>query len=303
MEKMKKISCCINTYKRPELLKKLLISLINQKLDDDITFEIIVVDNDPIKLGESVVKEILRSTNFQIRYFTQPEKNIALTRNVAVHQAKYEYICFIDDDEYADPLWMSNLINCLLKYNADAVFGSVLPYFSEETPSWIKEIQFFYKLSAPTGEFPKFVRTSNCIAKTNILKSIDGPFDLNYGLTGGSDTHLFTTLLQKGVKYVSCTEAIVYDFVPPDRANLKWLIQRSFRTGNSYTRRVIEFAKNKFTIRTKLFLRAILFLFISLFLMILNLPSRKKFINWTLKLMGNIGHLMAIFNFHYVEYK
>lgn len=298
-----KCSVCINTYKRPDLLKKLLISLINQKLEDDNTFEIIVVDNDPLKLGELVVKEILSNTNFQIRYFTQPEKNIALTRNVAVHQAKYEYICFIDDDEYADPHWLTKLINCLVKYNADAVFGSVLPYFNEETPNWIKEIQFFYKSSASTGEFPKFVRTSNCIVKTNILKSIDGPFDLNYGLTGGSDTHLFTTLLQKRVKYVACKEAIVYDFIPPERANLKWLIQRSFRTGNSYTRRVIEFAQHKFAIKVKLFFRAIVFLSISFFFMILNLHSRKRFINWSLKFTSNLGHLMAIFNHHYVEYK
>lgn len=300
---MKKISCCINTYKRPELLKKLLISLINQKLDDDITFEIIVVDNDPLKQGEYVVNEMLNDTNVEIRYYTQPEKNIALTRNVAVHNAKYEYICFIDDDEYADPLWLSKLINCLIKYQADGVFGSVIPYFNEGTSDWIKGIEFFYKPSESTGEFPKFTRTSNCLIKTKIIKSIDGPFDLNYGLTGGSDTHLFTTLLQKGVKYVSCKEAIVYDFIPPERANVKWLIQRSFRTGNSYTRRVIEFSKNKFAIKVKLFFRAIVFISISLFFMIPNLPSRKRFINWTLKLIGNIGHLMAIFNFHYVEYK
>jgi len=298
-----KCSVCINTYKRPELLKKLLISLINQKLDDDITFEIIVVDNDPLKQGELVVKEILSNNNFQIGYFTQPEKNIALTRNIAVHHAKYEYICFIDDDEYADPLWLSKLINCLIKYQADAVFGSVIPYFNEETPNWLKEIEFFYRPDESTGEFPKFTRTGNCLIKTKIIRSIDGPFDLNYGLTGGSDTHLFTTLLQNGAKYVACKEAIVYDFVSSERANIKWLIRRSFRTGNSYTRRAIEFAKNKFTIRTKLFLRAILFLFISLIFMILNLPSRKRFINWTLKLIGNIGHLMAVFNFHYVEYK
>lgn len=300
---MKNISCCVNTYKRPELLKKLLISLINQKLEDDINFEIIVVDNDPLKQGEPVVKEILSNNDFQIRYFTQPEKNIALTRNVAVHYAKYKNICFIDDDEYADPLWMSSLVNCSIKYQADAVFGSVIPYFSEATPNWLKEVELFQKHIGVTGEIAKFTQTANCLIKTGTIRSIEEPFDLNYGLTGGSDTHLFKSLLAQNAKYVYCKEAIVYDFIPPERANVKWLLHRSFRTGNSYTRRVIEFAENKFTTRIKLLLRAMLFSLISLLFMIINLPSKKRFIKWTLKLTGNLGHLTAIFNIHYVEYK
>ncbi len=190
-------SICINTYKRPFLLKKLLDSINDQVVDGDIQIEIIVVDNDPEKQAESIVTQTANYLKYPICYFTQPIKNISLTRNVAVKHATGEFILFIDDDGYADKLWVKNMLNCSMKYNADAVFGRVIPYFDEETPEWIKKGGFFERDCPPTGQSPEFTRTGNCLIKADLLKSVDGPFDPEYGLTGGSDTHLFTSLLKK----------------------------------------------------------------------------------------------------------
>lgn len=300
---MKRISCCINTYKRPELLKKLLISLINQKLDDDITFEIIVVDNDPLKQGESVVNEMLNDTNVEIRYYTQPEKNIALTRNVAVHNAKYEYICFIDDDEYADQHWLNNTLACLEKYNADAVFGSVLSYFDENTPDWIKSNQMFQREIQKSGTTPKYTRTGNCLMKVEALKSVEGPFDLQYGLTGGSDSHLFTILSKKGTKFIYCAESIVYEYVPAERANMDWLLKRSIRTGNSYSRRTIELSNFKIRSKSYLLIKAIILGVINVFFFLLTIFSKKTRSKFILRAAAYWGHIIAIFNYHHIEYK
>ena len=40
------ISVCVCTYKRPEYLKRLLMSLTEQVIADDFLFEVVVVDND-----------------------------------------------------------------------------------------------------------------------------------------------------------------------------------------------------------------------------------------------------------------
>ncbi len=106
--------------------------------------------------------------------------------------------------------------------------------------------KFFERPCEKTGEAPKFTRTTNCLVRAEKLKSIPGPFDPKYGLTGGSDTHLFTTLFNLGAKYFSCYEGVVYDYVHPNRANYKWLLQKkTFRTGNTYTRRILEFSEYK----------------------------------------------------------
>lgn len=300
---MKKISCCINTYKRPELLKKLLISINEQSLDKDISIEIIVVDNDTSQLGEKIIEEFKSILKFPIHYYIQPIKNISITRNKAVSEAVGDYILFIDDDEYAEPNWISNTVACLEKYNADAVFGSVLSYFDDNTPDWIKSNQMFQRQIQKTGTTPKYTRTGNCLIKAEVLKSIEGPFDLQYGLTGGSDSHLFTILSKKGAKFIYCAESIVYEYVPPERANINWLLKRSIRTGNSYARRTLELSKSSLKLKIYLFFKAVFLGFIHISFCSFTFFIKKISSQHLIKAAGYWGHIMAIFNFYHMEYK
>lgn len=128
-------SICIATYKRSELLEKLLDSLSKQKPPESTELEVIIVDNDKSESAREVVESAGKTSGLNLRYFTEPIKNISLTRNVSVAEAKGEYILFIDDDEIASPKWISHLQNVLFKYNADAVFGRVVSYFESDTQS------------------------------------------------------------------------------------------------------------------------------------------------------------------------
>ena len=138
-------SVCIATYKRSRLLRKLLNSILGQNLPDNIKLQVIVVDNDMAKSAEHIVKEYENRDIIEFEYFVQPEKNISLTRNVAVDNSKGEYLLFIDDDEEADKNWIIKYLEVINKYNADGVFGPVFPLFHEETPGWMKECNFFTK--------------------------------------------------------------------------------------------------------------------------------------------------------------
>ena len=119
-------SICIATYKRPELLKKLLESLSKQKIPESVEIEVIIVDNDKSESVKEVVVKAGKELGLYLRYFTQPINNLSLTRNVSVAEAKGEYIFFIDDDEIASAEWISYRYNSLFKYDADAVFGRVV---------------------------------------------------------------------------------------------------------------------------------------------------------------------------------
>src|SRR5262245_38929655 len=120
-------SVCVATYKRPTLLDKLLKSLVDQVLLDDVTIEVIVVDNDPEGGGEPIIRKFHNTERVSFRYFRQPIKNISLTRNVAVANSAGAYILFIDDDEVACPDWIARLLMAAREYNADGVFGPSLP--------------------------------------------------------------------------------------------------------------------------------------------------------------------------------
>lgn len=297
-------SICIATYKRRELLEKLLDSLSKQKLPESVELEVIIVDNDKSESAKEVVERAEKKLGLNLRYFTQPTKNISLTRNVSVAEAKGEYIFFIDDDEIASSEWISHLHNVFFKYNADAVFGRVISYFDPNKPEWIKNCFIYNRRSSKTGTRAISTRTGNVMIKSSLLRTVEGPFEPAYGITGGEDTKLFSLLKKKGAKYINCYEAVTYEYVSPERAKLKWLFIRAFRGGNDFVRREIEFQKkHKFITRIHFLFIGIICSIISLFLSAIFFFNKTKRLNWALKLSANWGKVAAILGYSLNEYK
>lgn len=288
------LSICIATYKRAELLRILLDSILNQELTDDLNIEIIVVDNDPDESAKIVFNHYSNTDKFSFYYYTQPLKNISITRNLAVQKAMGEFILFIDDDEYASSNWILLLLGAQQKYDADGVFGAVKSHFNPTTPKWITSQPVFNRITPPTGTEAHHKRTGNCLIKTSLLKSIPGPFSIEYGLTGGEDTHLFAKLRKNGARFINSKEAWVSEFVPPERANTIYLLKRTLRTGNNYTRRILENpSKNNISNRAYIIVVSIFSFFISLFLSMIFVFDNSKRLYWNTKLTSNIGHLLA----------
>lgn len=137
-------SVCVATFKRPELLRKLVQSLFEQKQIDDIILEIIIVDNDVEKSAKEIVAEFSDTSSINISYYEQSIQNISLTRNMALDKSSGQYFAVIDDDETADQYWIRNLIDAAVKFNADAVFGYVLPVFDPTYPNGRNKEKFTF---------------------------------------------------------------------------------------------------------------------------------------------------------------
>ena len=190
------------------------------------------------------------------------------------------------------------------KFEADIVFGRVVSFFSEDVPDWVKKCFIYNRLAPKTGTVAKITRTGNCIIKTALLKEIPGPFDPQYGNSGGEDTHLFDKLRQNGAKFVNCYEAWTAEFVPSERTTFSWLLMRALRTGNSYARRSIELAgKRKIRMRLHHTIVGFTYSIISLLLMIITFPSRVKRLHWALKTVANCGKILAVFGYFPQEYR
>lgn len=296
-------SICIATYKRKYLLSNLLKSLFDQKLSKNIKIQVVVVDNDIEKSADFITKEFKNSDKIWLEYYNQPKKNISLTRNICVKYSCGEYLLFIDDDEIADSNWVSEHLNAVEKFDADGGFGLVIPEFPSNTPKWIKRNDYFKRKIPPTGETATSFATSNCIIKSSVLKNESEPFDPKYGLTGGEDTHLFYRLKKNGAKFISNREAIVKDIIPQDRTNIKWLVKKSFQTGNTATRRMIELAESRILKRIFLLFKAIAYLILSILLFIIFLLNIDARIKWLLKIFTNLGHITATFGYNFLGYK
>jgi succinoglycan biosynthesis protein ExoM len=229
-----KIDVCIATYKRPQLLKKLLLSLVDQKTAGEFTFTVIVADNDAQRSAEPVVRA-LNASGQKIIYAVEPQQNISLARNKALSFATGDYIATIDDDEHADPHWLLNLYRALTSHNADVVHGPVLPEFHPKTPHYIKA--GFMRPNPPTGSTEKYVlNAGNTLFRSKLLEGLPTPFQPRFGRTGSEDSAFFYHLRRSGCRMIWCRESVVFERVSSKRANLVWLVKRKFRHGNIYPR-------------------------------------------------------------------
>lgn len=92
------VSIVIPTYKRPDLLERLLQSVVNQTYTK---FEVIIVDdNSPNIKDYEIVIEKFAARIKEFRYFRNKINSGApFSRNFGINKAKYDLIALVDDDD------------------------------------------------------------------------------------------------------------------------------------------------------------------------------------------------------------
>ena len=227
-----KVDICVATYRRPDWLFELLQSLDAQALPHSVQVRVIIVDNDVSGSARDVV-EGFQPSRVSLRYFVQPEKNIALTRNMALDHVEADMVALVDDDEVVPVSWLADLLACQKRFGADVVFGPVEGRFVAEPPTWVRKAKLFTPPRLETGAALTYGGAGNVLMHARLIES-GMRFDAKFGLTGGEDTDFFYRLSRIGHRLVWCQEAMALEKIPPARANWRWLLRRSFRSGQIF---------------------------------------------------------------------
>ena len=228
---MTHITVCICTFKRPQLLSRLLHELTGQDTDGQFTYSIVVVDNDQLRSAEAVVSEFVKNSPILARYCVESRQNIARARNKAVENAEGDFIAFIDDDEFPTRGWLLSLLKTLTEYQVDGVLGPVKPHFDAEPPRWVIEGGFHDRPMDPTGtrlDWSK-CRTGNVLLKRQLFAQTEPPFRPE--CLSGEDQDFFRRMIEKGHAFVWCNEAVAYEVVPPARWKRSFLVRRALFRG------------------------------------------------------------------------
>jgi succinoglycan biosynthesis protein ExoM len=226
-----KVDVCIATFRRPQLLATLLRSLAMQKLPDSTELRVIVVDNDAVGSARPVVTEA--GANLRVDYVIEPSRGIASARARCLGLVQGEFFAFIDDDEHATPDWLGELLATQARFQADAVFGPVLPVLEPGGPRWVPRGRFFDRPRHPTGHRVQTGATNNVLVSTTFVRHHGIEFDRT--ITGpGEDTDFFARLWSAGARMVWCDSAVVLESVPIERQNLRWLVHRAYASGKAY---------------------------------------------------------------------
>lgn len=232
MPKNNKISVCICTYKRLNLLVRLVQGLQRQETNGLFTYSIVVVDNDFLRSAEKTVEELKSSSSIPILYCCEPEQNIALARNKAVANAAGDFIAFIDDDEVPSGSWLINLFKAREVFQVEGILGPVVPSYEANPPEWVVRGKFYERPSHGTGQILHWTntRTGNVLFKRDIFDREKNWFKREFG-SGGEDRDFFRRMIAQGFRFAWCAEAPVYETVPPERYKRSFMLRRALLRG------------------------------------------------------------------------
>ncbi|MGV7960323.1 glycosyltransferase [Photorhabdus tasmaniensis] len=234
---LRKIAILIPTYKRSSSLLRLLKSI--EKLETSNNYTAIVADNDSSQQESfNMINEIKDDFNFHIDVILVEDKNISLVRNMLLTLAFETYNCdavaMIDDDEIVSPRWLDALIECQIQTNADVIQGNTYPIFLDKKRKWMEKISFYYRDLLISDPKDINVSTCNVFIIRRVYESMkEQLFDLSFGVTGGEDTDFFHRAKQIGISCFYCYDALAYEFYDQNRANIFWVLKRSFRVGRT----------------------------------------------------------------------
>lgn len=231
---MTHIAVCVCTYKRPEMLGRLLASLREQDTGGLFRLSVTVVDNDRDGSARAAVSAPVEEGRPPVRYLIEPVQNISLARNMALRAVDADYYACLDDDEFADRAWVLNLYRTVVRTGAAGVLGPVRPFFDPPAPAWLVKGRILERREFPTDtpmSDPKYCRTGNVLFARGFLAAQEVLFDPGYGRTGGEDVDFFRRMIARGCRFVWCNEAVVHEAIPPERRKRSYYLRRALLRG------------------------------------------------------------------------
>ena len=105
-----KVSVIIPTYKPGDYLRECLIALDNQTLDHSL-FEVLLVLNGSKEPYMTQIETLTKGhPNLICRLIYSEMNGVSLARNIALDEARGEYLCFIDDDDLVTSNYLEELL-------------------------------------------------------------------------------------------------------------------------------------------------------------------------------------------------
>lgn len=208
------ITVVICTRDRPDGLAVALDSVLGQGYP---RLRVLVVDNAPS--GDATARLVRQmARNAPVEYLLAPEPGLSRARNRAVAASPGEILAWLDDDEVADPYWLSEVARALADHpEADVVSGMVVPAELATAPQlWFEQFGGHSKgrgftpdvfspatahRQSPLYPLPPFAVGANMVFRPGVVEGIGG-FDPALGAgtpaMGGEDTKAFTQVLLGG---------------------------------------------------------------------------------------------------------
>jgi succinoglycan biosynthesis protein ExoM len=234
----------ICTYQRPEGLTRLLDGIERLSLPagtNEHEIAVVVIDNHPDAEGLAVCEQRAPDYRFALQAICQLGNGISDARNASVKMALAthpRYVGFLDDDEWPEPQWLTELVRVLESAEASVVGGPTRSVFPDNTPEELLNNPYFgADMYLDDGAECQLQAAGNFLIKAETLAATaPESFHPDFAQSGGEDLAFFTQLAQKGVSMVWANTAVVHEEVPVNRLSKSWLRTRIIGVANSRVR-------------------------------------------------------------------
>ena len=118
-------SIIIPLYNKAPYIEKAICSVLVQTFQE---FEVIVVNDGSTDNGLSIVEDLIHKSKnqnpkSQIIFINQPNTGVSTTRNNGVKLARYEYIAFLDADDWWEPTYLEEMKKLIVEFPDAGIYG------------------------------------------------------------------------------------------------------------------------------------------------------------------------------------
>jgi len=233
------VAVCVCTYRRPDVLRRLLQRLTESARDvsDVAQVGVVVVDDDRLASARSVVAEFEGSFPLGLRYEHAGSGNISVARNRALELGldQGERLAFIDDDCMPDVDWLRQLIVAQDTYRADSVSGRCIDTLPPTAGRWLAEQPFLDEFwnAGGDGAVLSSGAMKNTLIDARFLRRTGVRFDPAFGTTGGEDSMFFAAVRAAGAHQRFAAHAVVREELTTARASFAYQLRRRLWYGNA----------------------------------------------------------------------
>jgi glycosyltransferase involved in cell wall biosynthesis len=123
-----------------------LACLACQEVSATLPWEVVIVDNASTDGTAAVaIRNWPEHGPAPLRVVSEPKLGLIHARYRGLQAAKYEYVSFVDDDNWVDPDWVANVARIMDGHPyAGACGGRSDPVFETPPPTWFAEYQRYY---------------------------------------------------------------------------------------------------------------------------------------------------------------
>jgi glycosyltransferase involved in cell wall biosynthesis len=240
------IICCFNSAGR---LLPTLSHIAKQKVSDEVQWEVILVNNastdDTVRKANEIWIKL--NTDIPFRIINEDQAGLMYARQKGMAAAKYEFVSFIDDDNWVEENWVEKVYYILKNdHTIGACGGSSEAVFECDKPEWFMEYENNFAVGKQADETGYIENKAGILwgAGLTLRKSLwielkmRGFKDLTIGREGkimnaGEDTELCYAFRLLGYHLYYKEDLTLKHFIAAERMSYSYLEKLFFGFGKS----------------------------------------------------------------------